>query len=165
MTEHQRLFLVQARSAFVAFELLRKNAQLPPCHALHYLQMSTELLGKARRWKAGPPAKLTHKGFVWFLDGLRSNPIAQKILGFAGKNAQWDQLILKSKGIASAIEKLAPDLARDGPNPEYPWPKNAPEVAPAEHAFELWSQIEDTAAGRRFLSMLSHLFKNAEQFV
>jgi hypothetical protein len=47
VTEQQRLFLVQARSDFAVFELFRGNANWPPCHALHYLQMSSELLGKA----------------------------------------------------------------------------------------------------------------------
>lgn len=50
MTEHQRLFLVQARSDFVVFEWLQKqqrNGELPASHALHYLQMATELLGKS----------------------------------------------------------------------------------------------------------------------
>ena len=54
MTEYQRLFLVQARTDFVVFELLRALPHLPACQALHYLQMSTELLGKAHAWKQGP---------------------------------------------------------------------------------------------------------------
>jgi len=46
MTEHQRLFLVQARTDFAVFELFRRDVKWPSCHALHYLQMATELLGK-----------------------------------------------------------------------------------------------------------------------
>ena len=56
MTEHQRLFLVQARADLVVFELLSKEPDLPACHSLHYLQMATELLGKAHAWKQGPRA-------------------------------------------------------------------------------------------------------------
>ena len=41
MTEYQRLFLVQARTDFMVFELFRKDPNLPACHALHYLQMAT----------------------------------------------------------------------------------------------------------------------------
>ncbi|HET6246405.1 MAG TPA: hypothetical protein VFE47_01805 [Tepidisphaeraceae bacterium] len=71
MNTQQRLFLVQGQSSFVVFIFLRKNPAVAPCHALHYLQMSTEL--------------------------------------------------------------LAPTLAVDGPNPEYPWPRSMPKIAPVEH--------------------------------
>ncbi len=54
MTEHQRLFLVQARSCFAVFELLEEQSDLPSCHSLQHLQMVTELLGKAHAWKNGP---------------------------------------------------------------------------------------------------------------
>jgi len=40
--------------------------------------------------------------------------------------------------LAEGVEDLAPAIAQDGPNPEYPWPRAIPEVAPAEHEFDLW---------------------------
>ncbi|MGO9471057.1 MAG: hypothetical protein ACLQVF_43755 [Isosphaeraceae bacterium] len=40
-------------SDFAVFELLRKHSDLPACHALHYLQMATEMLGKAKACKYG----------------------------------------------------------------------------------------------------------------
>jgi hypothetical protein len=85
MTEHQRLFLVQARTDVAVFKLLRKTANLPACHALHYLQMATELLGKAHAWKQGPRAN-THRAFVAFLRSLSSNRRAQMQFGFEGYN-------------------------------------------------------------------------------
>jgi hypothetical protein len=47
VTEHQRLFLIQARTDFAVFELLWDHPDLPTCHALHHLQMATEMHGKA----------------------------------------------------------------------------------------------------------------------
>jgi len=129
MTEYQRLFLVQARTDFAVFELLRRQPNLPACHALHYLQMATELLGKAHAWKHGPRAN-THRAFVGFLRSLSTNRKAQKQLGFEGRNENWQHLIRKSVPLAEGIEHLAPALALDAPNPEYPWPRDAPEVAP-----------------------------------
>ena len=165
MTEYQRLFLVQARTDFAVFEWLRARPALPRCHALHYLQMATELLGKARAWKHGCPAN-THRALVGFLRGLSTNRKAQKQLGFEGRNENWEHLLIrKCVPLAERIEDLAPALALDGPNPEYPWPREAPQVAPAEHAFGIWQELQETATGRQFLTMLGRLFAVAEAFL
>ena len=128
MNPHQRLFLIQAKTDILVFERFRKDSSLPDCHALHYLQMATELLGKAHAWKNGPRAN-THRAFVGFLRSLATNRGAQKKLGYAGQNENWQHLIRKSVPLAENIEDLAPALAQDGPNPEYPWPRR-----PADHA-------------------------------
>jgi hypothetical protein len=164
MTEYQRLFLVQARAAFVVFDLLSGRPNLPPCHALHYLQMATELLGKAHAWKHGPLAN-THRAFVSFLRSLSSNRKAQKQLGFRGQNEHWEHTIRKSVPLAAAIEDLAPALALDGPNPEYPWPRAAPQVAPAEHDFEIWRNLQETPANRAFLTLTRRLFAAADAYL
>jgi hypothetical protein len=44
--------------------------------------------------------------------------------------------------IAYELERLTPDLANDGPNPEYPWPHAQPEYAPALYSFTLWRNLE-----------------------
>lgn len=164
MTEYQRLFLVQARADFAVFELLWGHADLPHCHALHYLQMATELLGKAHAWKHGPTAN-THRAVVGFLRSLSTNRKAQKQLGFEGQNDRWKNLITRSLvPLAENIEKLAPALALDAPNPEYPWPRDAPQVAPAEHTFEIWQNLQK-AVGRQFLSIIRRLFQDAEAFL
>jgi hypothetical protein len=164
MIEPQRLFLVQARTDFAVFELLRRQSNLPPCHALHYLQMATELLGKAHAWKHGPRAN-THRAFVGFLRSLSTNRKAQNQLGFKGRNENWEHLIRKSVPLAEHIEDLAPALALDGPNPEYPWPRGDPQVAPAEHNFEIWEALQETASGRQFLKIVGRLFGVAEIFL
>jgi hypothetical protein len=164
MTEYQRLFLVQARADFTVFELLRRQPDLPACHTLHYLQMATELLGKAHAWKHGPRAN-THRAFVSFLRSLSTNRRAQKQLGFEGRNENWEHLIRKSVPLAERIEDLAPALALDAPNPEYPWPRDDPQVAPAEYTFGIWQELQETAAGRQFLRLTSHLFAAADAYL
>ncbi|MBI1915188.1 MAG: hypothetical protein HYS12_10685 [Planctomycetes bacterium] len=165
MTEHQRLFLVQARTNFTVFGLFRKDSKLPRCHTLHYLQMATEMLGKALAWRHGPPKKQTHRAFVPFLRSLAANRQAQKQLGYQGQNNSWKQFIRKSVPLAERVENLAPALCKDGPNPEYPWPNAEPETAPAEHTFEIWQELQETAEGRQFLSLLGGLFAVAEAFL
>ena len=164
MTEYQRLFLVQARSNFDVFEFVRRESRFPKCHALHYLQMATEMLGKAHAWKHGPPAK-THRAFVGFLRSLATNRQAQGQLGFEQQNENWQHTIRKSVALARAVEDLAPALSPDAPNPEYPWPHAAPQSAPAEFEFPVWQDLEEKAAGRQFLSLVSRLFMVAETFI
>jgi hypothetical protein len=164
MTEYQRLFLAQARADFAQFQVFRGASELPHCHALHYLQMATELLGKASAWKDGP-TKLTHRAFVKFLRVLAQNPKAQKRLGYDGKNAQWQHILKKSAPLAERIEDLAPSLAGDGPNPEYPWPSDAPEHTPVEFEFPLWTDLTVKTPGRQFLDFLATLFNEADAFL
>jgi hypothetical protein len=164
VTEQHHLFLVQARSNLAVFELLRSKSSLPHCHALHYLQMATEMLGKALAWKHGPPGDKSHRAFVSFLRSLSTNRQAQNQLGFQGKNENWKHLIRKSVPLAQAIEDLAPSLCKDGANPEYPWPFASPTKTPAEHVFEIWSVLQSTA-GLHFLWLISRLFAVAEVYL
>jgi hypothetical protein len=164
VTEFQRLFLVQARSNFAVFDLLRQQPDLPGCHALHYLQMATELLGKAYAWRQGPRVH-THRAFVGFLRGLATNRQAQKQLGYEKQNDSWKHLIRKSGPLAERVEDLAPALTPDAPNPEYPWPRNAPEAAPAEYVFEIWGDLQENAEGRQFLNLIRNLFALADAFL
>jgi hypothetical protein len=164
MNEFQRLFLVQARADFAVLELLRSQPNLPDCHVLHYLQMATELLGKAHAWKNGPRTN-THRAFVAFLRSLTTNRNAQRQLGFGNRNENWEHLIRKSVPLAERIEDLAPALALDAPNAEYPWPRQEPHTAPAEYTFDIWQELKETAAGRKFLNVLRHLFAVAEAFL
>jgi hypothetical protein len=168
MTRQQRLFLVQALSDFKVFELLRRSTDLPHCHALHYLQMATELFGKAYVWKdrkEHDAGKLTHRAFVGFTRSLATNRRAQKHLGYDGQNENWQHLIRKSVPLAQGVEDLAPALSGNQPNPEYPWPRNWPEAAPAEHIFPVWQELEETPAGRHFIALLRRLFAAADVFI
>jgi hypothetical protein len=164
MTEFQRLFLVQARTNFTVFETFRTDPALPACHALHYLQMATEMLGKAHTWRSGRPAN-THRAFAGFLKSLSTNRHAQNQLGFQGRNQNWQHIVRKSRRLAERVENLAPALALDSPNPEYPWPRLAPHTAPAEHNFAIWQELQETAEGRQFLNLTGRLFAAAEVFL
>jgi hypothetical protein len=164
VNEQQPLFLVQARTDLVVFELLAGQELLPPCHALHYLQMATEMFGKAYSWKNGPNYS-THRAFVGFLRSLPYSRAAQKRCGYEGKNEGWMSLIRHLSPIALRIEDLAPSLAGDGPNPEYPWPRHSPSSAPAEHEFELWTELRFTSDGRQFRKMLGMLLGSAEAYL
>jgi hypothetical protein len=50
----------------------------------------------------------------------------------------WIRTVLP---IAYELERLAPDLANDGPNPEYPWPHAQPQTAPVDHNFTVWAPL------------------------
>ncbi|MBY0455929.1 MAG: hypothetical protein K2V38_01180 [Gemmataceae bacterium] len=166
MNERQRLFLVQARANHALFGVLRKEETLGRCHALYALQMATELLGKAHASRAGP-VELSHRAFVPFLRTLSNNPKARDQLGYKGKNANWRHLLRKCEPLAEQIQKLAPSLAGDGPNAEYPWPKfpQEPTDAPAEFDFPLWHDLTETALGHQFLQLLDRLFGVAEAYM
>ncbi|HET6247944.1 MAG TPA: hypothetical protein VFE47_09635 [Tepidisphaeraceae bacterium] len=163
MNEQQRLFLVQAQSDFRVFDLLRNAANTPHCHALHYLQMATEKLGKAYAWRHGSGPADSHRAFVRLLRDISTNRAAQKRLRYDGNNEKWKHVIRKSIPLAKQIEDLAPALA-DGENPEYPWPQSLPRIAPAEHHFGIWEEIQDKPAGRQFLKLVASLFAIAESF-
>jgi hypothetical protein len=102
---------------------------------------------------------------VTFLRSLAFNRKAQKQLGFERRNENWEQLIRKSVVLAEQVEKLAPALAGDAPNPEYPWPPDDPQVTPAEHTFEIWEKLQATSTGRQFLNLITHLFAAAETYL
>lgn len=164
MNRHQRLFLVQARSDFAVFQLLRDRPDLPHCHALHYLQMAAEMLGKAQAGKTGPNTG-SHKAFLGFVRGLTGNRAAQNQLGYHARNAAWRQLVRKAVPLAERIERLAPALNPDGPNPEYPWPRQDPTAAPAEYEFDVWRVLTRTPDGRKFLDWLIDLFRVADSYL
>jgi hypothetical protein len=164
MKEEQRLFLVQAKSAYAVYKLLNADKSLHHCHALHYLQMATELLSKANAWKSGPIGK-SHRALVSFLKGLSSNTKAQKQLGYEGQNQNWTHTIRKITPIAESLQEMAPALANDGPNPEYPWPTDAPTATPVEYTFPIWEELTETSYGRTLISLIHHLFAVAEEYM
>lgn len=164
MNVEQRLFLVQAKSAFAVYQVLNADSSLHHCHALHYLQMATELLGKASAWKNGPTRK-THKSLVPFLRSLASNSKAQDRLGYSGQNEKWSHSIRKSIPIAENLQKLAPALSDDGPNAEYPWPVDAPTFTPSEFDFPIRKELAETSHGRFFIVILHKLFAGAENYL
>ncbi len=164
MNDFQRLFLRQARADWALFVNLRAQHEMPVCHLLHGLQMATEMLGKAFAWR-DPPQPRTHRALVIFLRALSRDRNARRAFGYAKKAESWRQLIRKALAVAIDIEQLAPANAGDGPNPEYPWPPAAPQHAPIDHEFQLWTDLNETVIGRQLLKLLNDLFAHAEQFL
>jgi hypothetical protein len=157
MNNFQELWWQQTQSDHDVLTLLRRQG-VAPCHQLHYLQMVTEKLGKAYFWRSGNPPPTRHAGFVQFMRFLGSVRQAERrqiadTFGFSRFEdfQNWVRAVLP---LAYALEQLAPDLAQDGPNPEYPWPHHAPEHVPARFEFDVWSQLTNTGHGRQLLHVI-----------
>lgn len=157
MNPHQETWWRQARSDLLVLQLLRRNG-CEPCHQLHYLQMTTEKLTKAYLWREGSPPQKSHAGFVNFLKKLgfveeqRRAALASalKFRDF-GQLCRWIKIAIP---LAYELERLAPALAQNGPNPEYPWPHESPVEYPANYEFDLWRRLLGTSTGREFLSVV-----------
>jgi hypothetical protein len=158
MNLYQRLWWEQTQSDHSILLLLRRHSAAP-CHQLHYLQMVTEKLGKAYFWRSGNPPRKSHVSFVRFLQALDNRPRSDvdriaAILGFPHAE-QFENWIPTITPLAHALERLAPALAGDdGPNPEYPWPRQAPGYAPASFEFAVWKELTDTGRGRQLLKII-----------
>ena len=59
---------------------------------------------------------------------------------------------------------LAPAEANNGPNPEYPWPHEAPAHCPATHTFGLWNELSDVGRGRKFMDFIDVAITRFEKF-
>jgi len=157
MNQFQELWWEQCRSDHEVAILLRRNAALA-CHQLHYLQMTTEKLAKAYFWRSGNPPRRTHVGFVQFMRALggvqqSQRPRVINALGF-GTWTEFQTWIRRTLPMIYDLERLAPDLAQDGPNPEYPWPHAAPAHNPYRFRFQLWADLTSTGLGRQLLKVV-----------
>jgi hypothetical protein len=152
MNSYQALWWEQAKSDYQVFELLRSEG-LKPCHLLQHMQMVTEKLAKAYLWRSGSPPRKSHQGFVEFLRFLsqirsvKGQARVANLFQYA-RFVEFQNCVRRILPTAYAIENLAPSLANDGPNPEYPWPHAEPATAPASYTFSVWHTLKDTSAGR-----------------
>jgi len=157
MNQYQELWWEQSRSDHKVLVLLRRNGA-DPCHQLHYLQMVAEKLAKAHFWRSGNPPPRNHAGFAQFMRSLGGVQQSRRahlatVLGFKNFNSlqTW---IRKVSSLVYDLERLAPALAQNGPNPEYPWPHNAPIEYPARHQFALWGQLMNTGLGHQLIQVI-----------
>lgn len=130
-------YLQQARSDWAMFETIQRG-QAPSCHRLHYLQMTTEKLGKAVLLRSGSQVHTvnrTHRAFVRCLRVASRNPSLGMRFHSPHRLRAFITTVLP---VADDVERLAPAIARNRPNAEYPWrsPQGAV-VAPASHTFTL----------------------------
>lgn len=157
MNAYHELWWEQARSDHTALILLRRHGA-DPCHQLHYLQMVTEKLGKAYFCRSGAPPVKSHAVFVRFMRALGSIQKSKRyrianILNFKSFHGlqSW---VTSALPLVYDLERLAPALAQGGPNPEYPWPQDAPTECPAKFRFPLWSRLTNTGPGRELTKVI-----------
>jgi hypothetical protein len=151
----QGLYLVQARSDHRAYLLLTR-AGADGCHRVHYLQMATEKLAKAYFWRAGRPLKKQHDYFLKFLRAVGGRGDVGRAVDVK-PSEHWEAYVER------AIKAMAPAVAGDGPNAEYPWPHAKPECAPATYEFPLCDELE-THRGKKFLDVLRRLLDHFEKY-
>jgi len=151
----QAAFLKQARSDWKAYQKTSER-KWPPCHCLHYLQMTTEKLSKALLIAGDMELEnLTgsHAAFVNFMRAASKNRKLQKLLGL--KKSPLQAHFKRLLPLAHEIELLAPALAKSGPNPEYPWEDPAGNVfAPTDYSFPLINRLQKTPQG---IQLLRHI--------
>jgi hypothetical protein len=167
MNAAQRLWWQQAQSDQAVLVQLRRSGA-HECHLLHYLQMATEKLSKAYLWRSGKAPPKSHTGFVRFLKALldRRPPELERIahaLGF-GRSEDLDKWVSGIQILAYELQNLAPAEAGNGPNPEYPWPHEAPLHFPAGHEFRLWNQLTNTGRGRKLLAFIARAVLSFEVY-
>lgn len=158
MNDAQRLWWQQAQSDLDLFLKLRQIGA-HECHRLQYLQMATEKLSKAYLWRSGKAPPKSHTGFVRFLKALVDRSPADlsriaKSLGFS-RPQDLEKWVSNIQPLAYGLQNIAPAEAGNGPNPEYPWPHEAPVNYPAGHAFALWNQLLNTGQGRKLIEIIN----------
>ena len=129
-------YFKQALADYEMFLLLEKTANIPVCHRLHYLQMTPEKLAKGFGTPLGAKKAHphTHAEFVQLLRNAKSQSQFHQARGTMSK-MQFDARINGLCPLAEKIQRLAPDLAGTGPNPEYPWEIPQGILVPIEFSF------------------------------
>jgi hypothetical protein len=150
-------FVEQAKSDWRTYEAIQ-SLSLDTCQVLHYLQMATEKLGKAMLLAEGveiTKVRASHKAFLRFLQIVSRNPEVQELLRMSTQ--QLRSYIKNLLPLAEEIEKLAPALAQDGPNAEYPWADPSGSIhVPASFQFSAAFKLTEPT-GRKLLH-LTRLF-------
>jgi len=159
----QLAFLKQARADWETYQRI-DDPTWPMCHRLHFLQMATEKLGKALLVTGDMPLERithTHAAFVKFLRvALNSHNLQNGLrMTYSQVRAHFNRLL----PIAGEIEMLAPTLAQDGPNPEYPWPDRAGQIlAPIDYSFPLMKRLK-SPQGAQLLRHLGYFIAEFEK--
>ncbi len=130
--------------------------------------MVTEKLAKAYFWRTGVSPSKSHAGFVKFLRALgalnQSKRQKQVVEALGFKNYVGFQAFVQGAvPLAHKLERLAPALALDGPNPEYPWPQADPEFASADFSFDIWPELQ-AGRGRQFIKVVQNAVNNFSRY-
>jgi len=155
-------YLEQARSDWRAY-LAIQGLSLDDCHSLHYLQMTTEKLAKAMFLARDVNIRKTrtsHKAFLRFLQLAARHPALPHKFNMPAK--QFLEFVKSLWPLATAIEQLAPALAPDGPNAEYPWEEPSGAIqAPASYPFPAAMKLKQPT-GRKLLRLIKALLDQFE---
>ncbi len=160
--KYAQAFYEQAWSDWQAYETLTRATALPRCHALHYLQMACEKLGKAYRLR-NPTADIDaivtrHVGFAQFVNEFLRSPAI--VAEYKGQSARHKAVCKTSFALAREIEKLAPaiDRTHSPENAEYPWERGDWErgtgevLVPCQYDYPSLSLL-DTPGGGTFMKL------------
>jgi hypothetical protein len=110
-------------------------------------------------WRTGDSPKKSHIGFVDFLRFLghirnkKHQVKVAKLFKFS-RFVDFQNWLTTLSPIAYDLERLTPDLANDGPNPEYPWPHSKPKYAPVLYSFTIWKALTSKGQGRDLLRFI-----------
>lgn len=159
-------FATEARSDWTIYKMLAANAALPRCHALHYLQMTTEKIAKAYRCR-DTGAELTdvlnlHVGFAKLMSAFLVSPTIKG--EYEDRDAHLQEVLKSARRLAREIEKLAPAVdRRSSPeNAEYPWAHGDDVVTPCQYEYPSLSLMQGTG-GRAFLKILGRAISDFER--
>jgi hypothetical protein len=132
-TDWRLAHFLQAQSDYALFKRL-DDPQVPICHRLHYLQMTTEKMAKGFLTPpGGPRPERVHNAFVRFVRLVQRTPALRRVCDC--KPDQMEAYVNSLLPIAAAVEDLVPVGDQDRPNPEYPWQAGANIFVPVSHAF------------------------------
>ncbi|MCY3022393.1 MAG: hypothetical protein NTW87_25715 [Planctomycetota bacterium] len=118
--------------------MLLKEASLPPCQQLHFLQMACEKLCKAHLYASGSqPDDLQHShGYIGTVLPVIFRMRFSQAFDRELKNKAW--LLQRVGHLAREINFLAPAVDDGGRRPdncEYPWEEGGALFVPAEKQF------------------------------
>jgi len=152
----------QARSDWRLFRELFARPDHPRCHALQHLQMATEKLGKAYRFRDTdtPAARLRseHGGFSKFLMMFIKRPELESLVTEPAVRSHLSTL----PALGREVERLTPSIDGENhpQNAEYPWRSGDLVVAAVDYSFPNLSFLHE----RRGLAFLKVVHLALERF-
>lgn len=144
----QHAYAVQAKADFAAFTVLRQSHDLPPCLALHCLQMACEKLCKSFLCSQKTEPRFLQTSHAYTAKSLPEIFLRQRSRLGERPLHQYSTLLKQVYNLAREIELLAPtvDSQRRPDNCEYPWVDGAGKVVvPAEYPFANLSLLSEPA--------------------
>lgn len=156
-----KAFLEQARSDWQMWQIVH-DQELPDCHALHYLQMTCEKLGKAfliaGETITPQKASTSHLAFKRFLQIASRNHTLRTMLKMT--QIQLRAHINSLLPLADEIERLTPALAQGGPNVEYPWQSPDGQIhIPVYFEYPVFNELR-RPSGANLIKMVDLIQKN-----